>query len=42
MLQKYMLDPSHVLEVQPVDLSDNMTYEVQLEAIMDRQENKHR
>jgi len=40
MLRKYMLDPFHVLEVQPVELSDNMTYEVQLEAIMDQQEKK--
>jgi len=35
MLRKYMLDPSHVLEVQPVELVDDVTYKVKLEAIVE-------
>jgi len=35
MLIKYMLDPSHVLEVQPVELVDDVTYKVKLEAIVE-------
>jgi hypothetical protein len=36
MLRKYMSDPSHVLEVHPIELRDNMVYEVQPKAIVDR------
>ncbi|KAG6744475.1 hypothetical protein POTOM_051105 [Populus tomentosa] len=39
---KYMSDPSHVLEVHPIDLRDDMVYEVQPEAIIDRQVRKLR
>jgi hypothetical protein len=35
MLRKYMSDPSHVLEVHPIELRDNMVYEVQPKAIVD-------
>ena len=42
MLRKYMSDPSHVLEIHPVELRDNMTYKVQPEAIMERQVRKLR
>jgi len=35
MLIKYMLDPSYVLEVQPVELVDDVTYKVKLEAIVE-------
>jgi len=37
MLRKYMSDPSHVLEVHPIELRDDMIYEVLPEAIVDRQ-----
>jgi hypothetical protein len=37
-----MSDPSHVLEIHPVELRDNMTYKVQPEAIMERQVRKLR
>jgi len=40
MLRKYMLDPSHVLEIHPIELRDDMVYEVQSEAIIDRQVRK--
>jgi len=30
-----MLDPSYVLEVQPVELVDDVTYKVKLEAIVE-------
>jgi len=42
MLRKYMSDPSHVLEVHPVELRDDVTYEVQPETIVDRQVKKLR
>jgi len=42
MLRKYMPDPSHVLEVHPVELRDDVTYEVQPETIVDRQVRKLR
>jgi len=42
MLRKYMTDPSHVLEVHPVELRDDMVYKVQPEAIVDRQVRKLR
>lgn len=35
MLRKYMLDPSHILEVQPVELVDDVTYKVKLKAIVE-------
>ena len=37
-----MTDSSHVLEVHPVELRDDMVYEVQPEAIVDRQVRKLR
>jgi hypothetical protein len=42
MLRKYMSDPSHVLEVYPIELRDDMVYEVQPKAIVDRQVRKLR
>jgi len=42
MLQKYMSDPSHVLKVQLIEFKDDMTYEVQLETIVDQQVRKLR
>jgi hypothetical protein len=30
-----MLDPSHILEVQPVELVDDVTYKVKLKAIVE-------
>ena len=42
MLQKYMLDPSHVLKVQTADLRDDMTYKVQPQAIVHPQVRKLR
>jgi hypothetical protein len=42
MLRKYMSNPSHVLEVHPIELRDDMIYEVQPEAIVDRQVRKIR
>ena len=36
MLRNYMLDPSHVLEVQPVELVDDVTYKMKPEAIVDQ------
>ena len=37
MLRKYIFDPSHVLQPQTVELSEDLTYEEFLEAILDRQ-----
>ena len=37
MLRKYIADPSHVLQPQTVELSEDLTYEEFLEAIVDRQ-----
>jgi hypothetical protein len=42
MLRKYLSDPSHVMEVQLVELREDMSYEVQPEEIMDRQVRKLR
>jgi hypothetical protein len=42
MLRKYLSDPSHVLEVQLVELREDMSYEVQPVEIMDRQVRKLR
>ena len=38
MLRKYILDPSHVLRDQPVELKDNLTYKEQPMQIVDRRE----
>ena len=38
MLRKYILDPSHVLRDQPVELKDNLTYKEQPMQIVDRKE----
>ena len=37
MLRKYIADPSHVLQPQPVELNKDLTYEKYLVAIVDRQ-----
>ena len=37
MLRKYIADPSHVLQPQTVELSEDLTYEEFLVAIVDRQ-----
>ena len=38
MLRKYILDPSHVLREQPVELKENLTYEEIPVQIVDRKE----
>ena len=38
MLRKYILDPSHVLKDQPVELKDNLTYKELPMQIVDRKE----
>ena len=38
MLRKYILDPSHVLREQPVQLKENLTYEEIPVQIVDRKE----
>ncbi|KAI5350302.1 hypothetical protein L3X38_003193 [Prunus dulcis] len=38
MLRKYMSDPSHVLEYQPVELEEDLSYEEQPVQILDRKE----
>ena len=38
MLRKYILDPSHVLKDQLVELKDNLTYKEQPMQIVDRRE----
>ena len=35
-LKKYILDPSHVLEAQPVELKEDLSFEVQLVGIVDQ------
>ena len=37
MLRKYILDPSHVLQPQAVEISEDLTYEENPVAIVDRQ-----
>ena len=37
MLRKYIADPLHVLQPQPVELNKDLTYEEYLVAIVDRQ-----
>ena len=38
MLRKYILDPSHVLKDQPIELKDNLTYKEQPMQIVGRRE----
>ena len=38
MLRKYILDPSHVLREQPMQLKENLTYEETLVQILDHKE----
>ena len=38
MLRKYVPDPSHVVEYQPLDIQPNMTYEERPIRILDRKE----
>ena len=38
MLRKYILDPSHVLTEQPVEIQENLTYEEEPVQILDRRE----
>ena len=38
MLRKYILDPSHMLREQPVQLKENLTYEETPVQIVDRKE----
>ncbi|CAL2265878.1 unnamed protein product [Prunus armeniaca] len=42
MLRKYMPDPSHILEHQPMELSEDLTYEEQPVQILDRKEQRLR
>ncbi|CAL2238353.1 unnamed protein product [Prunus armeniaca] len=42
MLRKYMPDPSYVLEHQPVELSEDLTYKEQPVQILDRKEQRLR
>ena len=37
-LHKYILDPSHVLTEQPVEIQENLTYEEEPVQILDRRE----
>ena len=39
MLQKYIPDPSHVLDTEPVQMTANLTYEVEPVQILDRKQN---
>ncbi|XP_020080766.1 uncharacterized protein LOC109728532 [Ananas comosus] len=41
-LRKYVRNSTHVLEYEPVELSEDMTYEEYLVCILDREENKLR
>ena len=38
MLKKYVLDPSHIIEYQPLDIHPNLTYEEKPIRILDRKE----
>ena len=40
MLKKYIADPSHILQPQAVELSEDLTYEEYPVAIVDRQVRK--
>ena len=35
-LRKYIFDPSHVLEAPPVELNENLSFEVELVGIVDQ------
>ena len=37
MLKKYVPDPSHILETPPIDLEENLSFEVQPVAIVDQE-----
>ena len=37
MLKKYVLDPSHVLEALPIELNEDLFFEVQLVGIVDQE-----
>ena len=37
MLKKYVPDPSHILEVPPVELKDDLSFEIQPVAIVDQE-----
>ena len=37
MLKKYVSDPSHILEVPPVELKEDLSFEVQPVAIVDQE-----
>jgi hypothetical protein len=41
-LRKYVVDPSHVLEVESIQLRDNLSYEEVPVTIVDRKENELR
>ena len=36
MLRKYISDPSHVLEAPPIELKEDLSFEVQLIGIIDQ------
>ena len=38
MLRKYVLDPSHMIEYQPLDIQPNLTYEEKPIRILNRKE----
>lgn len=42
MMRKYISDPSHVLEEQPIELDKNLTYEEWALQILDRKEKELR
>ena len=37
MLRKYVSDPSHILEAPPIELNENLSFEVQLVGIVDQE-----
>ena len=37
MLKKYVLDPSHILETTPIELEEDLSFEVQPVAIIDQE-----
>ena len=37
MLKKYVLDPSHILETPPIELEEDLSFEVQPIAIIDQE-----
>ena len=42
MLKKYVPDPSHILEVPPIELEEDLSFEVQPVAIVDQETNQLR